>query len=167
MGDCGAWLVGAAGDSTHLLYGYKVASKEGTEIAYTILMRDVFRDIRLQLNKSDIRIPSEKELASSRGDLIQSHGGKENDLWQESCVHSLGKLLWINKFTSTNYTNRCRRCEIFIVSLHSEEFDERYRAIEREMDPVAMTSFDPLPIPIAGKSSQDDMHIRDYLPCHW
>ncbi|KAH7313171.1 hypothetical protein BKA65DRAFT_558385 [Rhexocercosporidium sp. MPI-PUGE-AT-0058] len=62
-GDCGSWVLDAAGES---LYGHIVAGKPGTGLAYLILARVVFEDIRVQCEANQVTLPTEQGICAYR-----------------------------------------------------------------------------------------------------
>lgn len=59
QGDCGSWVLDATGQS---LYGHIVAGKAGTGLAYLVLARIVFEDIRIQCGATQVTLPTEDEI---------------------------------------------------------------------------------------------------------
>lgn len=60
-GDCGSWVLNAE-DGTW--YGHIVAGKPETTVAYIVLARDIFRDIRDQFGGRQIRMPIEADFVN-------------------------------------------------------------------------------------------------------
>ncbi|KAG4439065.1 hypothetical protein IFR05_005456 [Cadophora sp. M221] len=58
-GYCGSWVLDSSRES---LYGHLIAGRQGTSIAYLVLARDIFEDIRIQRKASEVRLPTREEL---------------------------------------------------------------------------------------------------------
>jgi hypothetical protein len=134
QGDCGAWIIDAK--DTDQIYGYVVASKEGTGIAYVVLLQDVFKDISTQLGKSEIGIPTESELESARDGFTSSRKATQstsNDAynpWLRSLVLTFGESYYpisVCKNGKFNPFDRRRRCTKLIVLIYSQTYHEARR----------------------------------------
>ncbi|KAL3422643.1 hypothetical protein PVAG01_06799 [Phlyctema vagabunda] len=60
-GDCGSWVL----DEKGTLYGQIVAAKPETRLAYILLARDIFRDIRDQFGGRHVRVARESDFVST------------------------------------------------------------------------------------------------------
>ncbi|KAH6715694.1 hypothetical protein BKA61DRAFT_671985 [Leptodontidium sp. MPI-SDFR-AT-0119] len=58
-GDCGSWVLDSSQES---LYGHLIAGRQGTGVAYLVLARDIFEDIRIRCKASEVRLPTRQEL---------------------------------------------------------------------------------------------------------
>jgi len=81
LGDCGSWVI----DSTNgTWYGQIVAAKPETAVAYIVLARDIFRDIKDQFGGQHVRMPIESDFVNEAVSVVKRELSRSSSTAQGS-----------------------------------------------------------------------------------